>query len=54
MYYDIVHQQPLEVETIQGFVYRRAREHNLDTPYLDAIYGFFTRLSTKYVSTYII
>ena len=23
MYYDIVHQQPLEVEAIQGFIYRR-------------------------------
>lgn len=40
MYYDIVHQQPLEVEAIQGFIYRRAREHNLDTPYLDTIYSF--------------
>ena len=40
MYYDIVHQQPLEVEAIQGFIYRRAREHNLDTPYLNTIYSF--------------
>ncbi|HCV3902347.1 TPA: oxidoreductase, partial [Staphylococcus aureus] len=40
MYYDIAHQQPLEVEAIQGFIYRRAREHNLDTPYLDTIYSF--------------
>jgi hypothetical protein len=28
------------VEAIQGFIYRRAREHNLDTPYLDTIYSF--------------
>lgn len=40
MYYDIMHQQPLEVEAIQGFIYRRARAHQLDTPYLDTIYSF--------------
>ena len=45
MYYDIVHQQPLEVEAIQGFIYRRAREHNLDTPYLDTIYSFYARIN---------
>ncbi|MGZ1848803.1 oxidoreductase [Staphylococcus argenteus] len=40
MYYDIMHHQPLEVEAIQGFIYRRARAHKLDTPYLDTIYSF--------------
>ncbi len=45
MYYDIVHQQPLEVEAIQGFIYRRAREHNLDTHILILFIAFYARIN---------
>ena len=29
MYYDVMNHQPLEVEAIQGFIYRKARTHHL-------------------------
>lgn len=29
MYYDVINHQPLEVEAIQGFIYRKARTHHL-------------------------
>ena len=40
MYYDVMNQQPLEVEAIQGYIYERARYHQLETPYLDSVYIF--------------
>lgn len=38
MYYDIKDRKTLEVDYIQGYVYEKARIHNLNTPYLDTIY----------------
>ena len=38
MYYDILEDKPLEIEGIQGFLYNKARLHNLKTPILDTIY----------------
>ncbi|PTJ33774.1 oxidoreductase [Staphylococcus simulans] len=39
MYYDVINSQPLEVEAIQGFIYRKARYYNLNTPYLNTVYA---------------
>ncbi|MDU2099081.1 MAG: oxidoreductase, partial [Staphylococcus sp.] len=39
MYYDVINHQPLEVEAIQGFIYRKARTHHLSTPSLDTVYA---------------
>ncbi|PTE69232.1 oxidoreductase [Staphylococcus devriesei] len=39
MYYDVINQQPLEVEAIQGFIYRKAKEHDIQTPHLDTVYA---------------
>lgn len=38
MYYDILDNKPLEIEGIQGFLYNKARLHDLQTPTLDTIY----------------
>ena len=38
MYYDIKDRKTLEVDYIQGYIYEKARVHNLNTPYLDTIY----------------
>ncbi|PHK50028.1 oxidoreductase [Staphylococcus edaphicus] len=38
MYYDIIDSRPLEIDGIQGYLYRKAREHQLATPILDTIY----------------
>ncbi|CAM3125577.1 oxidoreductase [Staphylococcus argensis] len=38
MYYDIKDRKTLEVDYIQGYIYEKAREHKLETPYLDTIY----------------
>ncbi|MCG7339186.1 oxidoreductase [Staphylococcus sp. ACRSN] len=38
MYYDIIAGNALEIEGIQGFLYRKAHEHKLFTPTLDTIY----------------
>lgn len=38
MYYDIKDRKTLEVDYIQGYIYEKARIHNLNTPYLDTIY----------------
>lgn len=38
MYYDILEGKPLEIEGIQGFLYRKAKLYHLDTPILDTIY----------------
>lgn len=40
MYYDIINNQPLEVEAIQGYLYQLAQQHQLNTPYLDSVYSF--------------
>lgn len=39
MYYDVINHQPLEVEAIQGFIYHKAKTHQLATPSLDTIYA---------------
>lgn len=38
MYYDIKDRKTLEIDYIQGYIYEKARIHNLNTPYLDTIY----------------
>ncbi|MDG0841809.1 oxidoreductase [Staphylococcus equorum] len=38
MYYDIVSDNALEIEGIQGFLFKKARLHQLVTPVLDTIY----------------
>ena len=38
MYYDIKDRKTLEIDYIQGYIYEKARVHNLNTPYLDTIY----------------
>ena len=38
MYYDVINKHPLEVEAIQGYIYKCARKHHLETPYLDMAY----------------
>ncbi|MCS4485748.1 oxidoreductase [Staphylococcus americanisciuri] len=38
MYYDVKNQQPLEVDAIQGYVYRQSQQCHLDTPTLDQCY----------------
>lgn len=39
MYYDVINHQPLEVEAIQGFIYHKAKTHQLATPSLDTIFA---------------
>lgn len=39
MYYDIISDNPLEIEGIQGFLFRKAKLHQVDTPVLDTIYS---------------
>ncbi|UDI77133.1 oxidoreductase [Staphylococcus taiwanensis] len=39
MYYDVLNSQPLEVEAIQGFIYRKAKYYHLNTPHLDTVYA---------------
>ena len=36
---DIINHQPLEIEAIQGFIFRQAKSHNVNTPHLDTIYA---------------
>lgn len=38
MYYDLMHQRPLEVENIQGYLYQCATKHQLNTPHLAMAY----------------
>ena len=40
MYYDVINKHPLEVEAIQGYIYKCAKKHHLETPYLDMAYTF--------------
>ena len=45
MYYDIVHQQPLEVEAIQGFIYRR-HVNTILTPHILILFiAFYARIN---------
>lgn len=39
MYYDTLNQSPTEYEFIQGYIYDRARYHQLTTPTLDIVYA---------------
>lgn len=39
MYYDIINGAPLEVDAIQGFIYRTGQSLELYTPYLETIYS---------------
>ena len=39
MYYDIINGAPLEVDVIQGFIYRTGQSLDLYTPYLETIYS---------------
>ena len=39
MYYDVLSNTPLEIDGIQGFLYRQARKYKLTTPHLDTIYA---------------
>lgn len=39
MYYDITSGAPLEVDAIQGFIYRKGQELGLYTPYLETVYS---------------
>lgn len=48
MYYDVLNQQPLEVEAIQGYMYQKARLHKLNTPYLDTVYTFLKAYHLKF------
>lgn len=38
MYYDLKNKQPLEVEAIQGYIYRQSQLHQLHTPTLNRCY----------------
>ncbi|MBI5975028.1 oxidoreductase [Staphylococcus canis] len=38
MYYDIINNQPLEVDAIQGYIYRAATRHQLKMPYIEMAY----------------
>ena len=48
MYYDVMNGNPLEIDAIQGYIYRRARYHQLKTPYLDTVYTFLSAYHIKY------
>jgi len=39
MYYDILANKPLEIEGIQGYLFSKARKHQLETPILDTVYA---------------
>lgn len=39
MYYDMINGQAMEVDYIQGFLYEKSRDHDLDTPCLDTVYS---------------
>ena len=45
MYYDVKNKQPLEVEAIQGYLYRQAHLHQLQTPTLNHCYQALKRLN---------
>lgn len=39
MYYDLLNGNPMEIDYIQGFLYRKSQEHGLDTPHVDTVYS---------------
>ncbi len=47
MYYDMINGQSMEVEYIQGFLYEKSREHDLDTPCLDTVYSLLLASEMK-------
>lgn len=49
MYYDIMSNRPLEMEAIQGYIYNKARQHQLHTPYLDTIYSFLSSYQQRII-----
>lgn len=51
MYYDITSGRPLEMESIQGYIYRKAQEYNITTPYLNMVYAFIS-LSISILMTF--
>lgn len=42
MYYDMIARKPLEVEAIQGYIYRVGQAHELYTPYLETVYSILS------------
>lgn len=48
MYYDVINKHPLEVEAIQGYIYKCAKKHHLETPYLDMAYTFLYAYHLEY------
>ncbi|UXR78272.1 MULTISPECIES: oxidoreductase [unclassified Staphylococcus] len=46
MYYDVKNKQPLEVEAIQGYIYRQSQLHKLHTPVLERAYHNLKQLDT--------
>ncbi|GEN88942.1 oxidoreductase [Oceanobacillus sojae] len=47
MYYDMINGQSMEVEYIQGFLYEKSREHDLNTPCLDTVYSLLLASEMK-------
>ncbi|MCT1576945.1 oxidoreductase [Oceanobacillus kimchii] len=39
MYYDVLNGNPMEIDYIQGFLYRKSQEHGLNTPHIDTVYS---------------
>ncbi|MFS0749972.1 oxidoreductase [Oceanobacillus sp. 1P07AA] len=39
MYYDLLNGNPIEIDYIQGFLYRKSQQHGLDTPHVDTVYS---------------
>ncbi|BAC15229.1 2-dehydropantoate 2-reductase (ketopantoate reductase) [Oceanobacillus iheyensis HTE831] len=39
MYYDQLNRNPMEIDYIQGFLYRKSQKHHLDTPHVDTVYS---------------
>ena len=48
MYYDITSGRPLEMETIQGYIYRKAQEYHITTPYLNTVYAFLSAYQSQF------
>ena len=48
MYYDITSGRPLEMESIQGYIYKKAQEYHITTPYLDTVYAFLSAYQSQF------
>lgn len=48
MYYDITFGRPLEMESIQGYIYKKAQEYHITTPYLDTVYAFLSAYQSQF------